>query len=128
MVKNRPKIAKKVFLCFSERCHGNMCNLNVIVLLEFISRDLHVYLLFAILLSSKFHNSFFYQHMRQKSDLKFPRHLLERLNFVYNINFTAGTSWLYSIFTSRNISISENILSMITFLSDTLTIYCHRHV
>ena len=64
---------KVVFLCFSERCHGNMYNLNVIVVLEFISRDL--YLLFAILLSSKFQNSFFYQHMRPKSGLKFPRPL-----------------------------------------------------
>ena len=48
-----------------------MCNLNVIVVLEFISRDL--YLLFAIRLSSKFQNSIFYQHMRPKSGLKFPR-------------------------------------------------------
>ena len=47
------------------------CNLNVIVVLEFISRDL--YLLFAILFSSKFQNSIFYQHMRPKSGLKFPR-------------------------------------------------------
>ena len=48
-----------------------MCNLNVIVVLEFISRDL--YLLFAIGFSSKFQNSVFYQHMRPKSGLKFPR-------------------------------------------------------
>ena len=48
-----------------------MCNLNVIVVLEFISRDL--YLLFAIRYSSKFQNSVFYQHMRPKSGLKFPR-------------------------------------------------------
>ena len=47
------------------------CNLNVLVVLEFISRDL--YLLFAILLSSKFQNSIFYQHMRPKSGLKFPK-------------------------------------------------------
>ena len=33
------------------------CNLNVIVVLEFIGRDL--YLLFVILFSSKFQNSFF---------------------------------------------------------------------
>ena len=52
-----------------------MCNLNVIVVLEFISRDL--YLLFAIRFSSKFQNSFFYQHMRPKSGLKFPRPLQE---------------------------------------------------
>ena len=26
--ENGPKIAKVVFPCFSERCHGNMCNLN----------------------------------------------------------------------------------------------------
>ena len=60
-----------IFLCFSERCHGNMCNLNVIVVLDYISRDL--YLLFAILFSSKFQNSVFYQHMRPKSGLKSPR-------------------------------------------------------
>ena len=59
-----------VFRCFSKRCHVNMCNLNVIVVLEFISRDL--YLLFAILFSSKFQNLFFYQHMRPKSGLKSP--------------------------------------------------------
>ena len=70
---------KVVFLCFSERCHGNMCNLNVIVVLEFISGDL--FMLFAILLSSKFQNSIFYQHMRPKSGLKFPRPLHSR-NFV----------------------------------------------
>ena len=51
-----------------------MCNLNVIVVLEFISRDL--YQLFAILLSSKFQNSIFYQHMRPKSGLKFPRPII----------------------------------------------------
>ena len=50
-----------------------MCNLNVIVVLDFISRDL--YLLFAILFSSKFLNSIFYQYMRPKSGLKFPRPL-----------------------------------------------------
>ena len=48
-----------------------MCNLNVIVVLEYISRDL--YLLFAIRFSSKFQNSVFYQHVRPKSGLKFPR-------------------------------------------------------
>ena len=47
------------------------CNMNVIVVLDFISRDL--YLLFAICFSSKFQNSVFYQHMRPKSGLKFPR-------------------------------------------------------
>ena len=50
-----------------------MCNLTVIVVLDFISRDL--YLLFAIRFSSKFQNSVFYQHMRPKSGLKFPRPL-----------------------------------------------------
>ena len=50
-----------------------MCNLNVIVVLELISRDL--YLLFAIGFSSKFQNSVFYQYMRPKSGLKFPRPL-----------------------------------------------------
>ena len=48
-----------------------MCNLNVIAVLEFISRDL--YLLFAICFSSKFQNSTFYQHMRPNSGLKSPR-------------------------------------------------------
>ena len=52
-----PKLQKVVFPCFSERCHGNMSNLNLIVVLEFISSDL--YLLFVILLSSKFQNYFF---------------------------------------------------------------------
>ena len=51
-----------------------MCNLNVIVVLEFKSRDL--YLLFAIRFSSKFQNSVFYRHMRPESGLKFPRPLL----------------------------------------------------
>ena len=69
-----PKLQKVVFLCFSECCHGNMCNLNVTVVLHFISRDL--YLLFAILFSSKFQNSIFYQHMWPKSGLKFPRPFL----------------------------------------------------
>ena len=41
-----------------------MCNFNVIAVLEFISRGL--YLLFAILLTSKFQNS---KHMRPKSGL-----------------------------------------------------------
>ena len=49
------------------------CNLNVIVVLDFISRNL--YLLFAIRFSSKFQNSVFYQHMRPKSGLKSPRPL-----------------------------------------------------
>ena len=71
-VKSRPKIAKVVFLWFSERCHGNMCNLNVIDVLEFISGN--IYLLFAIRFSSKFQNLFFYQRMRPKSGLKSPRH------------------------------------------------------
>ena len=74
-----PKLQKVVFLCFSVRCHGNMWNLNVIFVLEFIIRDL--YLLFAILLSSKFQNSTFNQHMRPKSGLKFPR----PLDMVYSI-------------------------------------------
>ena len=49
------------------------CNLNVKVVLKFICRDL--YLLFAILFSSKLQNSIFYQHMRPKSGLKSPRPL-----------------------------------------------------
>ena len=55
-----------------------MCNLNVIVVLEFISRGL-----FAILLSSKFQNSIFYQHMRPKSGLKFPRPLEGHIYYFY---------------------------------------------
>ena len=53
-----------------------MCNLTVVVVLDFISRDL--YLLFAIRFSSKFQNSVFYQHMRPKSGLKFPRPFLSK--------------------------------------------------
>ena len=52
-----------------------MCNLNVIVVLEFISRDLYLLHVFAILLSSNFQNSIFYQHMRPKLGLKFSRPL-----------------------------------------------------
>ena len=72
MVENDvdPKLQKVIFLWFLECCHGNMCNLNVIVVLEIISRDL--YLLFAIRFSSKFQNSVFYQHVRPKSGLEFP--------------------------------------------------------
>ena len=51
MWKIDPKLQKVVFPWFSERCHGNMCNLHVIVVLEFINRDL--YLLFEVLFSSK---------------------------------------------------------------------------
>ena len=47
------------------------CNFNVIVVLDFISRG--PYLLFVIRFCSKFQNSVFYQHMRPKSGLKFPR-------------------------------------------------------
>ena len=45
--KKGPKIVKKngMYICFSEHCHGNMCNLNVTVLLEFISKDLYTSLL-----------------------------------------------------------------------------------
>ena len=77
MWKIDPKLQKVVFPCSSERCHGNMCNLNVIVVLEFVSRDLC--LLFVILISSKFQNSIFYQHMRPKSGLKFPRPFIQNL-------------------------------------------------
>ena len=73
--KKNSKLQKVlVFLCFSERCHGNISNLNVIVVLEFIIRD--IYLLFAILFSSKF-QKFVYQPMKPKSGLKSPR-LLEK--------------------------------------------------
>ena len=64
-----------------------MYNLNVIVVLEFISRDL--YLLFAILLSSKFQNSFFYQHIRPKSGLKFPRPFSE-LSFIPDVDLSSS--------------------------------------
>ena len=57
IVKIRPKIAKKVvFLCFSERCHANMCNLQVVVVPEFISKDM--YLLYAIFSTQNIQNSF----------------------------------------------------------------------
>ena len=50
-----PILQNVVFLCFLERCHGNMCNLNVIVVLEFISRDLYTcYLKYFSLQNSKF--------------------------------------------------------------------------
>ena len=60
-----------------------MCNLNVMVMLEFISRD--IYLLFAIRFSSKFQNSVFYQHMRPKSGLKSPRPLITICSIWLNV-------------------------------------------
>ena len=92
MVKIDPKLQKVVFLCFSERCHGNMCNLNVIVVLEFISRDL--YLLFAIFLSSKFQNSIFHQHMRLISGLKFPRPNLQHIELIQFSIIAIFKKWL----------------------------------
>ena len=83
-----PKLQKVIFLWFSERCHGNMCNLNVIVVLEFISRD--IYLLFATRFSSRFQNSVFYQHMRPKSGLNFPRPFM----FVSGRNIMGSFEWL----------------------------------
>ena len=46
-IEKRTQNCKKngMYICFSEHCHGNMCNLNVIVLLEFISKDLYTSLL-----------------------------------------------------------------------------------
>ena len=44
-----PKLQKVVFPCFSERCHGNMCNFNVIVVLESISSDLYLLFVFVFL-------------------------------------------------------------------------------
>ena len=76
-----------IFLWFSERCHGNKCNLNVIVVLEFISRDIN--LLSAIRFSSKYQNSAFYQHVRPKSGLKFPRPL------AYMLSSCAGHTSTY---------------------------------
>ena len=101
-----PKLQKVIFLWFSVRCHGNMCNLKVIVLLEFISRDL--YLLFAIRFSSKFQYSVFYQHMRPKSGLKFPWPLVGFCQFVLKI--LSGNEILTSI-KGRN---SVNILRKMT--------------
>ena len=89
------KLQKVVFLCFSECCHGNMCNLNVIVVLEFISRSL--YLLFAIPLRSKLQNSIFYRQMRPKSDLKFPRPFI--LLIVSRRYFCCGSNCI--VFLSR---------------------------
>ena len=56
-----------------------MCNLNVIVVLEYISRDL--YLLFAKRFYSKFQNSVFCQYMRPKSGLKSPRPLFTFMKY-----------------------------------------------
>ena len=55
-----------------------------VIVLEFISRNL--YLLFAIRFSSKFQNSVFYQHMRPKSGLKFPRPFNIFTIFAQNID------------------------------------------
>ena len=80
-----------------------MCNLNVIVVIEFISRDL--YLLYVILLSSKFRNSIFYQHMRPKSGLKFPRPLcithihVNHGKFMVNLCYTSVTHSVYAFIT-----------------------------
>ena len=62
-----------------------MCNLNVIVVLDFISRD--IYLLFAILFPSKFQNSIFYQYMRPKSGLKFPRPFVDLRSLMLHAKF-----------------------------------------
>ena len=62
-----------------------MCNFNVIVVLEFISRD--IYPLFAIRFSSNFQNSVFYQHMRPKLGLKFPRPLSCDIAYTSLIKF-----------------------------------------
>ena len=51
LCKLDPKLQNVVFVCFSERCHANMCNLQVVVVPEFISKD--IYLLFAIFFYSK---------------------------------------------------------------------------
>ena len=71
-----------------------MCNLNVIVVLEYISRDL--YLLFAIRFSSKFQNSVFYQHMRPKSGLKSPRPLALIGQVISEIFENVNTQRIYS--------------------------------
>ena len=72
-----PKLQKVVFLCFSERCHSNMCNLNVIGVQEFISRDIIPAICNTSLLKiPKFNFLPTVQHMRLKSGLKFPRPLM----------------------------------------------------
>ena len=68
-----------------------MCNLNVIVVLIVYKQG--PYLLFAIRFSSKFQNSVFYQHMRPKSGLKFPRPFEKRLTFFLNKDFLYKLSW-----------------------------------
>ena len=65
------KSAKSVISMFSGRCHGNVHYLNEMVVLDFKSREIH--LLFAIVISSQFQNSIFYQNLRLKSGLKLPR-------------------------------------------------------
>ena len=90
-----------------------MCNSNVIVVLEFISRD--IYVLFAIRFSSKFQNSVFYQHMRPKSGLKFPRPLLvyisgERLQDHWSSGLCIPSVWCVSL-NSINSSDSEFLAS-----------------
>ena len=91
-LKIDPKLQKVIFLWFSERCHGNICNFNVIVMLEFrISRAL--YLLFAICFSSKFQNSVIYQHMRPKSGLKFPRPFNLSDKIFYSVRQMCGKNY-----------------------------------
>ena len=89
-----------------------MCNLNVILVLEFISRDL--YLLFDILLSSKFQNSIFYQHMRPKSDLKFPRPLL---NLMQQAMHVPGVLPLVSL-VGNICTICTNVISINNFITN----------
>ena len=69
-----------------------MCNLNVIVVLGFISRGL--YLLFALRFYSKFQNSVFYQNMRPKSGLKFPRPFI----MLYKIKANVKNSSKYIVY------------------------------
>ena len=103
MVKNRPKIAKSdISMLFGALPWQQvMCNLNVIVVLDFISRDL--YLIFAIRFSSKFQNSVFYRHMRPKSGLKSPRPLNCILVYLYVHKINWFDKWLtfkHSIYSS----------------------------
>ena len=106
-MENRPKIAKVVFPCFSERCHGNMCNLNVIVVLEFINRDL--YLLLVILLSSKFQNSIFHHHIRPKSGLKFPRPFYRNKHHIFLKSSVTTKKTLYYYMNETIMSVTENV-------------------
>ena len=95
------------FLSFSECCHGIICNLNVIVVLELICRD--IYLLFAILFSTKFQKVIFYQCMRPKSGLKIPRPLALIKQKIVKTN----NNWLTFVQDTGNTM--QGLLESVTF-------------